>query len=43
MNRRLFLSTLGEARNIPIWSNVTGFVAAVSGTAFYFFLDGNAE
>ena len=42
-NRRLFFSIQREAWNIPIRPNVTGFGAAVSGAAFYFFLDGNAE
>jgi hypothetical protein len=43
VNRRLFFSILGQARNIPIRSNITEFAAAVNGAAFFFVLDGNAE
>ena len=39
----LFFSVLGEARNIPVWSYVTGFIAAVGGAALYFFVEGRAE
>jgi len=39
----LFFSVLGEARNIPVWSYVTGFIAAVGGAALYFFVAGRAE
>jgi len=39
----LFFSVLGEARCIPVWSYVTGFIAAVGGAALYFFVEGKAE
>lgn len=38
----LFFVILGNARNVPTWSYLTGFIAALSGAALYFFVEGKA-
>lgn len=38
----LFFVILGNARNVPTWSYLTGFAAAVGGAGLYFFVEGKA-
>jgi SSS family solute:Na+ symporter len=39
----LLFAVLGNARNIPAWSYVTGFAASFGGAALYFFVEGKAD